>query len=432
MIAHPQRALLHNELHARPRPPLSGPHRVSMFALVRPAASTIDPIEPLRTLCRDYRQPEPSPGQGHFFADFGTFRLKWERHGEFDDYTVYRAGADSANPFAQTALEVLPQDWIAALPGECIAAAHIVVLGAAADEAQRTPPPLAFDGDSLIAAGVGDSSARVFTDMQLDARGSTRFLLLDVTMSPTHTGREVQRLIDIEMYRMMAMLAFPIARSAAGELDRIEQELTSLAQRLETAVPAQEPQLLGEVTHLAAMIERLSGESNFRFSAARAYHSLVRQRGAELREERLTGVQTLTGFLDRRFGPAMAFCDSVANRIEAAAQRVARASSLLRTRVEIERETQNQEMLAAMNRRASLQLRLQETVEGLSVAAVTYYAVGLFGYLAKAAGSAGVPINPELATGLSVLPIALGVALAIRYLRRSVLGRTAAEGHRDL
>ncbi|MCX7271699.1 MAG: DUF3422 domain-containing protein [Burkholderiales bacterium] len=403
MIAHPQRALLHNELHARPRPPLSGPHRVSMFALVRPAASTIDPIEPLRTLCRDYRQPEPSPGQGHFFADFGTFRLKWERHGEFDDYTVYRAGADSANPFAQTALEVLPQDWIAALPGECIAAAHIVV-----------------------------PSARVFTDMQLDARGSTRFLLLDVTMSPTHTGREVQRLIDIEMYRMMAMLAFPIARSAAGELDRIEQELTSLAQRLETAVPAQEPQLLGEVTHLAAMIERLSGESNFRFSAARAYHSLVRQRGAELREERLTGVQTLTGFLDRRFEPAMAFCDSVANRIEAAAQRVARASSLLRTRVEIERETQNQEMLAAMNRRASLQLRLQETVEGLSVAAVTYYAVGLFGYLAKAAGSAGVPINPELATGLSVLPIALGVALAIRYLRRSVLSRTAAEGHRDL
>ena len=422
MKTHPQRLLLHNELHARPRPPLHGPHRVSMFALLRNAGGP-DPLERLRDLCRDYRLPEPTASQGHFFGDFGAFRLKWERHGEFDDYTVYRAGADAANPFAQPALDALPEGWVASLPGECIAAAHVTVLGPATDDSQRLPPPLAFDGDSLIAAMVADASALVFTDLQLDAQGYTRFLMLDVNTSPAHTGREVQRLLDIEMYRMMAMLAFPIARAVAGELDTIERQLTELGERLETASPSDEPQLLGEVTHLAAMIERLSGESSFRFSAGRAYHALVRQRGSELRERHLSGVQTLTGFLDRRFGPAMALCESVGNRIEVAAQRVSRASSLLRTRVEIEREAQNQAMLAAMNRRARLQLRLQETVEGLSVAAITYYAVGLFGYVAKGAASAGLAIDPETASGIAVLPIGVAVALALRRMRQAIMRR---------
>lgn len=394
-----------------------------MFALLRPAGGEADPIEALRALCRDYRLAEPAPGQGHFFADFGTFRLKWERHGEFDDFTVYRSDADGDAPFAQPAIDLLPAGWIDALPGHVIAATHVTVLGPAADESRRVPPPRAFDSDSLIAATVADESARVFTDLQLDPQGYTRYLMLDVRIGAAHVGREVQRLLDIEMYRMMAMLAFPVARAIAIELDGIERQLTTLGERLETASPSEEPQLLGEVTHLAAMIERLAGESSFRFAAARAYHALVRQRGGELREQRLSGVQTLTGFLDRRFGPAMAFCESVGNRLEGAAQRIARASSLLRTRVEIEREAQNQAMLAAMNRRAQLQLRLQETVEGLSVAAITYYAVGLFGYLVKGVRSDWLPAAPETLTGLAVLPIAIVVALAIRRLRQSVVRR---------
>jgi uncharacterized membrane-anchored protein len=394
-----------------------------MFAVLRAGASGAEPLDALRALCRDYRLAEPAPGQGHFFADFGTFRLKWERHGEFDDFTVYRNGADAEAPFAQPAIELLPAGWLESLPGECIAATHVTVLGPADRDDPRLPPALAFDSDSLIAATVADESARVFTDLQLDPRGYTRFLMLDVRMGPAHVGREVQRLLDIEMYRMMAMLAFPMARTIAGELDGVERQLTGLGERLETASPSEEPQLLGEVTHLAAIIERLAGESSFRFSAARAYHALVSQRGSELREQRLSGVQTLTGFLDRRFGPAMAFCESVANRLEGAAQRIARASSLLRTRVEIERETQNQAMLAAMNRRARLQLRLQETVEGLSVAAITYYAVGLFGYLAKGLHGLWLPIEPETLTGIALLPIAAMVALSIRRMRQTIMRR---------
>jgi uncharacterized membrane-anchored protein len=214
----------------------------------------------------------------------------------------------------------------------------------------------------------------------------------------------------------------------AAELDRVEADLGRLAARLETAAVEDEPALLREVTHLSAVLERLAGTSSFRFSATRAYRALVSQRTRELREERIAGLQTVSGFLERRFSPAVAFCESVAGRLEAGAQRVGRASALLRTRVDIERERQNLAVLAAMNRRARLQLRLQQTVEGLSVAAITYYATGLAGYLFKAGKSAGWAIDVDLAVGLAVLPIALVVALGVRHIRHSITRRLAGEG----
>jgi uncharacterized membrane-anchored protein len=219
------------------------------------------------------------------------------------------------------------------------------------------------------------------------------------------------------------MLGFSRARSLASELDSVEHALAELVGQLESAAVEDEPTLLRSITHLAATVERLSATSSFRFAASRAYQALVWQRGSELREERLPGMQTITGFLSRRFGPAMAYCESVSGRLQSSAERIARASSLLRTRVEIERERQNQEMLAAMSRRAQLQLRLQQTVEGLSVAAITYYATGLVGYLFKGAKGAGLAINADLATGLAVVPIALVVAFGVRHIRHSIRKR---------
>ena len=117
----------------------------------------------------------------------------------------------------------------------------------------------------------------------------------------------------------------------------------------------------------------------------------------------------------------MAYCDAVSDRLGSVAERIARASALLRTRVEIERERQNSELLGAMNRRAKLQLHLQQTVEGLSVAAIAYYATGLAGYLFKAAREAGLRIDPELATGIAVVPIVLFAAFGIRRIRRQLV-----------
>jgi uncharacterized membrane-anchored protein len=92
----------------------------------------------------------------------------------------------------------------------------------------------------------------------------------------------------------------------------------------------------------------------------------------------------------------------------------------MRTRITTALERQNSELLASMNRRARLQLRLQETVEGLSIAAISYYAVGLIGYLAKAAKARDLPVDPALITGASV-PLVIGVLwMMLRRLRAKV------------
>jgi len=390
--------------------------------------------EPLAALCASHGLPVPSPGDTHFLADFGAFRMKRERHGEFDGYTVDAKGCDPDDPFGRTALDELPAGWLASLPGERIAAVHLALLPRRDAGEQRAADAgggrqrvagadalaQAFGGNELCGATIADGAARVYTDFRMRDDGFVRMLLFDVSMDAERTGREVQRLVEIDVYRMMAMLAFPLARETAVELDGAERALGALAARLERAPVREEPALLQEITRLAATVERLSATVGFRFGAARAYHALVRQRGQDLRIGRLASLQTPIAFLERRFDPAMAFCESVGRRIDSAAERIARASALLRTRVDIERERHNQALLSAMNRRAELQLKLQQTVEGLSVAAITYYAVGIVHYLLVAAQAGGIDVDVDVATGIAVVPVALFVALGVRHIRETV------------
>ena len=75
-----------------------------------------------------------------------------------------------------------------------------------------------------------------------------------------------------------------------------------------------------------------------------------------------------------------------------------------------------------MNTRQGLQLKLQATVEGLSVAAITYYIVGLVSYLAKGAQTLGWPFSAE-ATAACAIPIVAGaVWLSLRRLHARLLG----------
>jgi uncharacterized membrane-anchored protein len=170
----------------------------------------------------------------------------------------------------------------------------------------------------------------------------------------------------------------------------------------------------------------LTNTTSFRFGACRAYYDLTKRRIVELREERLAGVQTIEEFMDRRLAPARATCASAEKRLLDLSERVARASDLLRTRVDIEREQQNQMLLASMNHRTRMQLRLQQTVEGLSIAAITYYVAGLVGYAAKALKEAGVPLSVELTTGMSIPFVAVAIWLAARRVRRQATAEAEA------
>jgi uncharacterized membrane-anchored protein len=172
---------------------------------------------------------------------------------------------------------------------------------------------------------------------------------------------------------------------------------------------------------LAVEIERVTASADYRFGAARAYHALVEARIAELREQRAdAGVPTIGEFMERRFAPAMRSCTATATRLQLLADRLARAGTLLRTRVDIALEAQNQQVLASMDRRARLQLRLQQTVEGLSVAAISYYVIGLIGYASRALEAGGLRIHHDLVTGLAI-PLVVGLVwLGIRRLRRHI------------
>jgi uncharacterized membrane-anchored protein len=237
----------------------------------------------------------------------------------------------------------------------------------------------------------------------------------------------LQRLFEIEAYRMLALLALPIARRQSPRIVEIEGALATLtdgiaqaqAQALERAADRQQQDesLLHELTRLAAEVESGLAASQFRFGACRAYFELVTRRIAELRETRLPGMQTYDEFMARRFTPAVDTCATVSQRLHDLSERVAQASSLLSTRVDITRERQNQALLASMDRRAKLQLRLQQTVEGLSVAAICYYVAGLVGYVAKALKAGGVPLNADLAVGISIPIVAVAVLAAVRRAR---------------
>ena len=222
---------------------------------------------------------------------------------------------------------------------------------------------------------------------------------------------------------MMALLALPGARAAMSVLAAMEQRLAVIISGIAGERGADESHLLEDLTRLAAEVENLIAFNQSRFRAARAYHDIVKSRIADLRERRIKSLQTINEFMTRRLTPAMDTCDAASRRELELSARVARATSMLHTRVDIVRERQNQELLASMDRRARLQLRLQETVEGLSVAAITYYLVGLVGYAARGLRAAGWRLDAELVMGVSIPIVALVAALGIRYVRRTIARR---------
>lgn len=417
---HPQRLLLNAELHARPPESLVPPERISHLVLESDAAAGAIERQRVAELCARHGRAVDPPQDNHFRVDLGAVRLKWEKHTEFTSYTFYRRGAFD-HPFAGSALELVPEEWLASLPGQRLVAAHLAILPA--PEKSRSPDQLStlfFDGNVLTGAQIGAGAATAFADFRIHPDGFSRFLIKDASMTPRQAGRMVQRLLEIESYLMRALLTFPLARQAMPSLGQAEQELAEITEAVAKATAAEEPALLDRLTRLAAMVEGTVSSTHYRITAAQAYYELVQRRIDELRELRVEGIQNFREFAERRMAPAMHTCSTVLRLQDSLSQRIGRASELLRTRVDIALERQNQAILGTMARRARLQLRLQETVEGLSVAAITYYVVGLVGYVAKAAKSLSLPVDAELVTGLAIPVVAVLAALGVRHIRRAV------------
>jgi uncharacterized membrane-anchored protein len=255
----------------------------------------------------------------------------------------------------------------------------------------------------VVASLVGDRSGLVVSDLHLHDDGFVRLhLLTPAGTSELRAGRMVQRLIEVEVYRMMALRGLPVAKQVGADLGRHERSLADITQQLETG-RTDDAGLLDALIRMASAVERCTAEHSYRFAATQAYHAIVQQRIEELREQPLNSAQTLGAFMARRLSPAIATVAATAARLASLSERIERTGALLRTRVDIARETQNQQLLAKLTRGQAMQLRLQATVEGLSIAAVSYYMVSLIGYLAKAGKAAGwLHFEPELAMGAAI------------------------------
>ncbi len=416
---HPGRLALSNEVHARPPQPLDTPSRASYLAVLVDFDARGPELAHITSLCVHHGVNGPPDGATQFSATLGTMGFKWERHGEFSTYAVFISGC-GAPPFHEPAASRLPEGWLAAVPGATLVAAHAELVSAPEGAPSAALLSSQFDGNIVVGSTVGDGAAIVYTDFRVHADGFVRFAAFDAALTPRQSGRTVQRLFEIETYRMLALLALPTARQLLPRIVEIESALADLTDRIAQDQHSDDESLLQQLTRLAAEVESALASSQFRFGACRAYFELVTARIGELRERRLPGVQTIEEFMSRRFTPAVATCSTVSQRLHDLSERVAQTSALLSTRVDITRERQNQALLASMDRRAKLQLRLQQTVEGLSVAAIVYYVAGVAGYVAKGLESGGVPINADLAVGLSIPVIALAVLSTLRRVKRRI------------
>ncbi len=416
---HALRKELNDEVHARPPLEMKTPAKISYFVLLRGAENREAERDNVRELFERMDRPAPAISGNHLTVDFGNFRLKWEQHTEFIRYTIV-SGGDARDALSDPAIKQLPNDWLSGLKGETLVATNIALLPSPASINYEELSAKYFSGNPLTGSIVGDGAAIAITDFHIAKDGFSRVLFFNHDMSPTQTGRMIQRLLEIDTYRMMALLAFPIARELSPFLAQREAELAEITAEMMTDKISDDQFLLRRLLQLEAAIKARYADHHYRFRAAEAYAELVNRRIADLREQRLEGFQPLGQFTERRLTPAMSTCRSVSRGIEALSGRVGRSTQLLSTRVGIVREQQNQKLLVAMARRAKLQLRLQQTVEGLSVAAISYYVVGLIGYAAKAIAKTGLPISPEVVMGISLPFVIFFAAFGIRNIRKRI------------
>ena len=338
-LQHPQRGLLHNEIHARPPESLTAPLAITHIVMLADAAGREASRAPLCALLRERHQALPDAHTTHLRMDLGAFRIRWEMHTEFVTWTFMLAtqveGFGERPPTG--AIAAVPHDWLAGLPGQCLCSLHLWVLPTQTFGSGSLVRHVLHE-DTLVASTVGHGYGEVYTDFALHADGYSRMVLLAGSMTPRRLGRLVQRLLEVETYRMAALLGLPAARGAAAVLASAESELAELADAIRTANRHAEPALLDRLTRLAGQVESQYAATHSRFSASKAYFELVDLRITELAESRLAGMQTIREFMDRRLSPARSTCEWAARRQEALSQRVSRMSNLLRTRVEIEQQ----------------------------------------------------------------------------------------------
>ncbi|MEW6125127.1 MAG: DUF3422 domain-containing protein [Pseudomonadota bacterium] len=424
--AHPLRAAVLAELHARPFVPATAPRRFLHVGFLTDPTAAQAAREGIAAFCAARGLPAPPPGAKHHRVELGGANLRWESHAEFSTFTWDFPALDTTSgdlPFHPPSgsflgvLAEIPQ------PGPLLVAVDLHLVSDTAEDLQLNS---VFDRASLARADVNDGEAEIATDFKPDPAGFVRVLVRDRGLTPEAAGALVQRVLETETYRLLALLGLPEAQRLAPEIARIEAQLARLTEAMRRSEGlAANNRMLDELVALSAELEAGATASLFRFGASRAYEEIVRLRLVTIREQAVPGYPTWQRFLDRRLAPAMRTCLTVQERQANLSAKLARAADLLRTRVDVEVEQQNRDLLASMNERTRLQLRLQRTVEGLSVAAISYYVASLVHLMVEGIHEGGLDarfgfhLDAGLVTALSVPVAVVLVWTMVRRIRRT-------------
>ena len=425
IIDHPLRYALTGELHARPFPNIKAPQIVAFLAIKQAgdaAARDRDrgaDMEHLVALLNHYGAPLPDKDATHYYGAMGKYHIKWEQHTEFVTFTAF--GDELSNrPFDPAEFDVFPSHWLDEAPGLRLTSSLLRLM----PMPKRTDAIVEnlrewFVPESLACAHVLDGAAVVASDFRIDPAGHTRFAaFVPASTGSRRVGRIIQRLLEIETYKTMSMLGFALTREIGGQVGKMDHQVSDLMAKM-SAQEMKPEETLNALLDVSVELENVVAQTSFRFAGTAAYQAIVRERIEALREARFEGRQGFGEFMARRYEPAMRTVVSMERRLERMSARALRASDLLRTRVDVERSAQNQSILESMDKRADLQLRLQRTVEGLSVVAISYYAVSLAGYaLYPLAGYLG--LSKGLLMAVVTLPVVLLVWGAVRKLRQHI------------
>ena len=410
---HYLRRELHNELHARPSLYFDGDTDVWHVAVVGeggppPLPAGLPGLADVTTT-----------GQGsHGIGRVGEGRLKWEAHTEFLTLT-YATGAISNT--GQGPPEAF-QECIRHLTGSVIAAACVLVREEQADSPLSRP-----EGD-FVASKVGGGDAEVHSNFRLSDNGFVEFLFFNRKLNAYRAGRMVRRLLEIDTYRMMALLGVSTARETLAKIGQYDDRLAILVEHMQSAAKVDKA-LLSEVTNLSSQVLNFSAVARQRFGATKAYAEIVASRMIELREDRVEQRQRFCTFVDRRFQPAIRSVTAAERRLDELSGRVALAGDLLRTTVQVQLEDQNASLLASMEQRTRVQVHIQQAVEGFSVIAISYYAVGLAKICLESGVGLGLDPHAAKIIALAAVPIfVFAVWRLVHHVRQSISRADDQEG----
>lgn len=407
---HPLRAVLTREMHVRGLPQISAPALALQWVVL------VDEEEARQSavMLHDWltaQAAEFEASDRFIRCSLGDLHITWERHTEFMTFSVLAPTCGGTlfdlTPFAAV------REWTARLPGRTFRSTQIAVVR---DEPSHEDTSVHFNADDLIVSDVAARRARIWSDFRLHSDGFGQMLIQDKGLAGDECGQLLQRIREMGNYRKMALLGLPEARQATPLLSDLEQRLTAITTRI-SEKDADDEQILEELSSLGAELAQVSARTSYRMSATRAYAEICLDRIRRLGVEPVRGFRSLDDFTERRLIPAMRTCEAFGHRLENLAQRAAWTSSMLRTRVDTALARRNRDLLASMDRRTGLQLRLQHTVEGLSVVAVSYYSVGLIDRFIEALEELG----PHAPVGLRVVLLPLIVAtvyLGLRHIRK--------------